>query len=452
MSSDHKLQEQKLVDILDSLLARAKAAGAEAADAIIHESMSISTAYRLGKLEDVERSESSDCGLRVFMGKRQAFVSSTDFSEQALGELATRAVDMARIAPEDPYCGLADKARLCTNAVDLDLYDPTEPTSEMLVDASKSAEAEALAMDGITNSEGAGAGWGRGTVALATSDGFHGSYSSTSSSISCAVIAGEGVNMQVEYDSMSKIYWKDLPNPADIGRVAAERALAAMNPRKMQSQSAPIIFDQRVSAAFLGQLASAISGAAIARGTSFLKDMMGKQVFGSHITIIDNPLMKRRARSRPFDGEGVECKELKLIDQGRLTTWLMDSSSARQLGLETNGRAARGTGGPPHPSTSNLYMEAGTLSPAELMADIKSGLLITSTFGPNVSLVTGDYSVGVSGLWIENGVAAYPVNEITVAGNLKDMFMNMTPANDLEFLRGTNAPTLRIDGMTVAGT
>ncbi len=368
-----------------------------------------------------------------------------------LAAIAERAVDMARIAPEDRYCGLADETRLATTWPELDLYDASEPSSALLIERARAAEAAALAVPGITNSQGAGAGWGRSTVALATSAGFKGSYSATGSSISCSVIAGEGDRMQVEYDGLSKIYGSDLPPPEEIGKKAAERALKALDPRKVKSQSVPILYDRRVSASFLGHLAGAISGTSIARGTSFLKEAMDTRVFAKGITIIDEPHMRRGPRSQAFDGEGVANGTLTLIDEGRLTTWLLDSASARQLGLQTNGRAARGTGGPPHPSTTNLYMKAGTLSPAQLMADVSQGLLITRTFGPNLSIITGDYSVGVSGFWIENGVPQYPVNEITVAGNLKSMFQEMTPADDLEFRHGMNAPTLRIEGMTVAG-
>ncbi len=447
----HLDHERRLVGVLDRLIAAATRAGAQQADALIYESQSVSASFRLGKLEDLERSESGDCGLRVFLGKRQAFVSSTDLSDKALGEIAQRAVDMARIAPEDPYCGLADERRLAKTWPDLDLFDPAEPASELLIERARSAEAAALEVPGITNSQGAGAGWGRSTVALATSDGFRGSYSASSSSISVSVIAGEGERMQVDYDGIAKLHGADLPPPEEIGRTAAARAVKALDPRKVKSQSAPIVFDARVSASFLSHLVGAISGTSIARGTSFLKDALGTQVFSPTITIVDEPHRSRGLRSQPFDGEGVTNERITLIDEGQLTTWLLDSASARQLGLHTNGRASRGTGGPPHPSCTNLYMKAGHLTPAELMDDIRDGLFVTRTFGPNLSLVTGDYSVGVGGFWIENGKPAYPVNEITVAGNLKTMFRAMTPASDLEFKRGMNAPTLRIEGMTVAG-
>lgn len=447
----HQQHEKRLVGVLDRLIAEAKRAGAQAADALIYESQSLSASYRMGKLEDLERSESGDCGLRVFLGKRQAFVSSTDLSDRALSEIAKRAVDMARIAPEDPYCGLADASKLATVWPDLDLFDTTEPPSELLIERARNAEAAALEVPGITNSQGAGAGWGRSTIALATSDGFRGSYSASSSSISASVIAGEGERMQVDYDGITKLHDADLPPPEEIGRTAAERAVKSLDPRKVKSQSATIVFDSRVSASFLSHFVGAISGTAIARGTSFLKEAMDTDVFARGITIMDEPHRKRGLRSQPFDGEGTANDTLTLIDEGRLTTWLLDSASARQLGLSTNGRASRGTGGPPHPSCTNVYMKAGPLSPEALIADIKSGLLVTRTFGPNLSIVTGDYSVGVGGFWIENGKPAYPVNEITVAGNLKNMFREMTPASDLEFKRGMNAPTLRIEGMTVAG-
>jgi PmbA protein len=451
MASSHLLHEQRLVDTLDALMASAKRAGAESADALIYESRSLSASFRLRKLEDLERSESGDCGLRVFIGKRQAIVSSSDLSPRALGELAERGVQMARLAPEDPYCGLAEEARLASSWPDLDLFDETEPAAETLLARARATEEAALAVPGITNSQGASASWGRATIALATSAGFRGAYSSSSSSLSCAVIAGEGDRMQVDYDGITKLHERDLPPPEEIGRTAATRAVQSLDPRKVKSQPVPIVFDRRVSASFLGHLAGAISGTSIARKTSFLKDALGTQIFAPGITIIDEPHRPRAMRSQPVDGEGVANETLTIVDRGRLTTWLLDSASARQLGLATNGRASRGTGGPPHPSCTNLYMQAGPLTPDELMSDIANGLLITRTFGPNLSIVTGDYSVGVGGFWIEKGKAQFPVNEITVAGNLKDMFKAMTPGNDLEFRRGVNAPSLRIEGMTVAG-
>ncbi|MCF8470924.1 MAG: TldD/PmbA family protein, partial [Parvibaculum sp.] len=297
-----------------------------------------------------------------------------------------------------------------------------------------------------------GASWGRSGVALATSAGFAGSYAGTAWSFSCSVLAGDGTTMERDYDFSSARHGSDLASATHIGRMAGEKAVRRLHPRKVKSQSVPIVFDPRVSGGVIGHFANAISGAAIARGTSFLKSELEKPVFASGISIIDDPHMIRGLRSKPFDGEGVKNSRLQLIEDGRLTTWLLDTASARQLGLTTTGRAARGTGGPPSPSTTNLYMEAGCLSVRDLLAGIKQGLYITEMIGMGINGVTGDYSRGASGFWIENGEIAYPVSEITVAGNLKDMFLNLTPADDLEFRYGTNAPTLRIEGMTVAGT
>ena len=444
---------QTALDTAAMLVERAQKAGAETADAIVAEGTSLGVSWRLGKLEDVERSEGRDVGLRVFIGKRQATVSSTDISEAALAPMIERAVAMARVAPEDRYCGLAEAALLARDWPDLDIDDTSvPPTAEQLAARAAQAEEAALAVKGVTNSSGAGAGWGRSGVALVTSAGFAGSYAGTSWSFSCSVLAGDGTTMERDYDFSSARHGDDLASATHIGRMAGEKAVRRLHPRKVKSQSVPIVFDPRVSGGLIGHFASAISGAAIARGTSFLKSELGKPVFTSGISIIDDPHMIRGLRSKPFDGEGVKNGRMQLIEDGRLTTWLLDTASARQLGLTTTGRAARGTGGPPSPSTTNLYMEAGCLSVRDLLAGIGQGLYITEMIGMGINGVTGDYSRGASGFWIENGEIAYPVSEITVAGNLKDMFLNLTPADDLEFRYGTNAPTLRIEGMTVAGT
>tara|TARA_R110002110_G_scaffold66876_3_gene182766 strand:+ start:4130 stop:5491 length:1362 start_codon:yes stop_codon:yes gene_type:complete len=444
---------QTALDTAAMLVERAQKAGAETAEAIVAEGTSLGVSWRLGKLEDVERSEGRDVGLRVFIGKRQATVSSTDISEAALAPMIERAVAMARVAPEDRYCGLAEAALLARDWPDLDIDDTSvPPTAEQLAARAAQAEEAALAVKGVTNSSGAGAGWGRSGVALVTSAGFAGSYAGTSWSFSCSVLAGDGTTMERDYDFSSARHGDDLASATHIGRMAGEKAVRRLHPRKVKSQSVPIVFDPRVSGGLIGHFASAISGAAIARGTSFLKSELGKPVFTSGISIIDDPHMIRGLRSKPFDGEGVKNGRMQLIEDGRLTTWLLDTASARQLGLTTTGRAARGTGGPPSPSTTNLYMEAGCLSVRDLLAGIGQGLYITEMIGMGINGVTGDYSRGASGFWIENGEIAYPVSEITVAGNLKDMFLNLTPADDLEFRYGTNAPTLRIEGMTVAGT
>ena len=437
--------------ILAALLDAAAKAGADAADALYTEGVSSSVSYRLGKLEDVERAESYDLGLRVFVGQKIAFVSSTDFSPEALGALPGRAVAMARLAPEDKYAGLAPTGRLAASIPVLDLEDGTEPSPELLIERARSAEAAALAVAGVTNSEGGGASFSRSAVALATSTGFYGRYAATSHSIGVAVLAGEGTGMERDYDHASARHAGDLKSPAEIGRSAGEKAVKRLNPRSMTSQSVPVVFHPDEAGGLLGHLAGAISGAAIARGVSFLKDKMGAAIFAPGINIIDDPHRVRGLRSKPFDGEGVANARRALIENGTLTTWLLDCASARQLGLETTGHAARGTGGPPSPAATNLYLEAGKLSVKELIADIKQGFYVTELMGMGVNGVTGDYSRGASGFWIENGEIAFPVSEVTIAGNLKDMFARLTPASDLEFRHGVNAPTVRIDGLTLAG-
>jgi PmbA protein len=446
------LAKQKKEEILDSLIQAARRAGADAADALLVESVSAGVSYRLGKLEDVERAESTDLGLRVFVGARVAFVSSTDLSRERLAELPERAVAMARLAPEDKYAGLAPKDLLARDWPPLDLEDLNEPSTETLIERAKGVEGAAMAVKGITNSEGGGASYGRSAIALATSEGFRGSYSATSHGIGVAVLAGEGTGMERDYAESSARHASDMETPDVVGKRAGERTVKRLNPRQAKSQRAPVVYDPRISASLVGSFAGAISGASIARGVSFLKDRMGQPVFGPSINIIDDPHRVRGLRSKPFDGEGVANRKMALIENGVLTAWLLDTASAKQLGLTTNGHAARGTGGPPAPSATNLHMAPGKLSPEELMADIKEGFYITETMGFGVNGVTGDYSQGAAGFWIENGRIAYPVSGVTIASNLKDMFLNLTPANDLEFRHGTNAPTIRVEGMTIAGS
>ncbi len=438
-------------NLLGTLLDAAKRAGADAADALLVNNVSSSVSYRLGRLEDVERSESADIGLRVFVGQRVAFVSSTDFSPEALNALPTRALTMARLAPEDKFAGLAPAELLAREIPDLDLDDKAEPEAQTLVAWARDAEAAGLAVKGVTNSEGGGASYSRSAIALATSSGFFGSYAGTSHSIGVALLAGEGTLMERDYDSASARHAGDLKSAAAIGQEAGEKAVRRLGPRKVKSQAVPVVFHPDEAAGLLGHFAGAISGASIARGVSFLKDRLGEAVFAQNISIIDDPHRRRGLRSKPFDGEGVANKRRALIDQGRLTTWLLDCASARQLGLTSTGHAARGTGGPPAPSATNLYMEAGRLSREELIADIREGFFVTELMGMGVNGVTGDYSRGAAGFWIEKGKITYPISEVTIAGNLRDMFLHLTPASDLEFRHGINAPTCRIEGMTLAG-
>jgi PmbA protein len=437
--------------LLQDLIATAKKAGADAADALFVANVASSVSYRLGKLEDVERAESSDVGLRVFVGQKIAFVSSTDFSHEAIAALPGRAVAMAKLAPEDKFATLAPQDRLATSFPVLDLEDDSEPSADLLVERARAVEDAAMQVKGVTNSEGGGAGFGRTTIALATSGGFFGRYAGTNHSIGVSVLSGQGTEMERDYDSATTRRSADLESAEIVGRRAGERAVARLNPRKVKSQAVPVVFDPRESAGLIGHLAGAISGTAIARGVSFLKELMGQQIFADGVNIVDDPHLLRGLRSKPFDGEGVANKKLAVIENGVLKTWLMDCASARQLGLQTTGHAARGTSGPPHPSSTNFYMEPGKYSPEELIADIKQGFYITELLGMGVNTVTGDYSRGASGFWIENGKIAYPVAEVTIAGNLKDMYRALTPASDLVFRYGTNAPTCRIEGMTVAG-
>ena len=441
-----------LHDTLDRLIRAARQAGADAADAIVVENVANGVSCRLGKLEDVERAESTELGLRVFVGRRVAFVSSSDISPKGLAELPERAVAMARLAPEDKYAGLAPKELLATTYPDLDIADTAEPSTEFLIESARAIEGAAMAVKGVTNSEGGGASYSRTAIALATSEGFNGSYAATGHGIGVSVIAGEGTGMERDDDSASARHLADLESAEAVGRRAGEKAVARLNPRKVKSQSVPVVYDPRAANGLVSHFAGAISGAAIARGVSFLKDRMGEQIFAKGVSIIDDPHRLRGQRSKPFDAEGVRNRRWSLIEDGVLKTWLLDSASARQLGLTTTGHAGRGTSGPPSPSTTNLYMAPGKLSRDTLLEDIREGFYVTELLGMGVNGVTGDYSRGASGFWIENGKLAYPVSEVTIAGNLKDMFLNLTPANDLVFRYGINAPTVRVEGMTLAGS
>jgi PmbA protein len=439
------------LDLLSDLIGRAKAAGADEADAMFVRSASQDATWRLGRNEGVERSEANDLGLRVLIGKRQAVVSTTDLGAGALTETVERAIAMAKAVPADPHCGLPDGDRLATAIADLDLADDAEPSSEDLLAWAEEAEDAARAIDGVTNSEGAEAGWSEGRVALAASNGFAGSYRGTRFGVSVSVVAGSGTGMERDYEFLSTRHRADLEAPAAVGVRAAERAVKRLNPRKQKSAQVPVVFDPRVSGGFLRLLAMVISGNTIARGTSFLQEKLNEQVFAPGINIIDDPLRPRGLSSRPFDGEGVAGEKRALIDDGRLTTWLMDSRSARQLGLQTTGHAARGPSGPPAPSASNLSLSPGSVTPEALIGEIDGGLYVTEMMGMSFQATTGDYSRGAAGFWIENGELAYPVSELTVAGNLLDLFPRLTPADDLVFRYGADAPTLRIDGMTMAG-
>jgi PmbA protein len=443
--------QSALSALAERLVEAARRAGADAADAVAVRGVSQGVEVRDGRVEESERSEGDDVGLRVLVGRRQAVVSTNDVSGDGIARLAERAVAMARVAPDDKYVGLAEPSLLARDFPDLDLLDPDIPSTAELERRACEAEAAALSVNGVTKSGGASASTGIGGMVLVTSTGFHGSYLRSSQGISVTAISGEGTTMERDYDFTSAPHAADLASPESVGRVAGERTVARANPRKVETCKVPVVFDPRVSGSIVGHLVAAINGASIARKTSFLKDRLGEQLFAGEIRIIDDPLRMRGLRSQPFDAEGVRVKQLAIVDRGVLTSWLLDCATARELGLATTGHAHRGVSSSPSPGAYNLHMEAGAPSPAELMSDIGKGFYVTDLIGSGVNGVTGDYSRGASGFWIENGKITYPVSEVTIAGHLLEIFKSLTPANDLRFRYGVNAPTLRIEGLTLGG-
>jgi PmbA protein len=435
-----------------ALVEAARKAGADAADVLYIGDAATEVQVRLGELEDVTRSEGEEIGLRFFAGRRSASVSSSDLSPDALAALVERAAAMAREAPEDPDAGLAPEDRLLRGpAPDLESDDGADPSPAALKERALAIEAAARAVAGVTNSEGAGVSAGRTLVALATSHGFARGYTTSGYGGSASVIAGEGSAMQRDYATHSVRHYADLDGPEAIGRLAGTRAVSRLDPARLASGSMPVLFDPRVGGSLIGALLGAMSGPAIARKTSFLLGREDEQLFDTAIAIVDDPLRRRGLRSKPFDGEGVETRTRRLIDGGRLTGWLLNSASARQLGLATTGHASRGIGGAPGAAATNVHMEPGTLTPEALMADVKRGLYVTEMIGSGVNPVTGDYSRGASGFIIEDGQLTAAVAEITIAGNLIDMFRTLVPANDLDHRRALNVPTLRVERMTIAG-
>ena len=439
------------LDLLDGLIGRTRRLGADAADAMLVRGRALDASCRLGEPEDIVRAEGCDLGLRVFVGNRQAIVSTTDLSEGTLGPLAERAIAMARSVPEDPHAGLADPARLARDWPSLDLADEGEPGADALMARAMEAEDAARAVAGVTNSEGAGAGWQWMEATLATSGGFVGGYASSRFSVSAAALAGAGTAMERDYEWSAVVHESDLDDAAAVGRSAGERAVRRLGARKASSGQVPVVYDPRIAGGLLSHLSGAISGPSIARGTSFLKDALETGLFAAGTTVVDDAHRARGLRSRPFDGEGVATERREIVADGVLRTWLLDSRSARQLGLATTGHAARGTSAPPAPAPANLWLEPGAESADALIGGVAKGLYVTELIGMGVNAVTGDYSRGAAGFWIERGEIAYPVSEVTVAGNLKDMFRHLTPASDLAFRYGIDSPTVRIDGMTVAG-
>jgi PmbA protein len=445
----NEIDSVNLLQRAEQLVDLARKAGADRADAVVVRSRSKGVSVRMGKVESTEASESDDFSLRVFIGNQVASVSANPGFD--LTALAERAVAMARVSPEDPYAGLADEQDLARNIADLDLYDPTEVSSDSLRESALAMEDVARSVNGVSNSLGAGASAGMGGLVLVTSHGFSGSYAASRFSRSVGVIAGEGTKMERDHDFDSRLYFADLDDAEVIGRRAAERAIKRLNPRQVPTASnLTVIFDPRVARGFVGTIAGAINGASVARKTSFLRDKMGQPVLKAGLNVTDDPLKVRGSSSRPFDGEGVSGERLTMIEDGVLKHWFLSSSAARELGLRTNGRGARG-GTAVSPSSTNLALEPGDISPEDLIRAVGTGLYITDMIGQGVDMITGEYSRGASGFWIENGELTYPVSEVTIASNLKDMFMRVTPADDIDRKFGVAAPTLAIEGMTLAG-
>lgn len=441
-------------DLAQALLDAARKAGADSADALVIEGTAVSVDVRAGRLEHAERAEGLDLGLRVFVGRRQACVSSSDARPETLARMAERAVAMAAEAPEDPYAGLADPAQLSArrDAEGLELCDASpEPDPAALEEDARRAEAAALAVPGVSLIDQASASYSRRTIQLAATNGFAGGYARSSRHTACVAITGEGTGMERDWSSEGRIFQADLPEPEAIGREAGERTVARAGSRKPPSGSFPVLYDERVSASLIGHLTGAINGDAIARGGSWLRDALGTPVLPEGFDLIEDPHRVRIAGTRPFDAEGLPTARRALVENGVLQGWVLDLATARKLGLSSTGNAARGPSAPPTPSLSNLALTPGTASRADLIRDMGTGLVITSLIGSTINPTTGDYSRGASGFWVENGEIAYPVNECTVAGNLRDMLRRLTAANDARPYRSVLVPSLLVEGLTLAG-
>ena len=435
-----------LLSLANEAVTHARKLGADAVHAVAADGRSTEIEIREGQIEKLEQSEAREISLKVYVGKSAATISGSVLTHEAIHRLAGNALAMAKLAPPDPHAGLADHDQLATDMPDLDLAANDLPDAEGLKRLALAAEGAALAVPGVSKSGGGGASAGDRSIAIVMSNGFAQGYRRTGTGVSVSAIAGEGTGMQRDYDYSSAIHFADLRSAEEVGREAGSRAVRRLNPRKVKSQAVPVIYDRRVASGLIGHLLGAINGAAIARGTSFLKDDLGKQIFGSGITIVEDPFIRRGLGSRPFDGEGLSCHRTNLIDQGVLTGWVLDLRSARQLGLKPTGQGTRSG-----PSTSNVYLPASAVTPEDQMKDIAQGFYVTELIGSSINMVTGDYSRGASGFWIENGELTYPVSEITIAGNLRGIFETMTPASNLEFRSSVNAPNCRVEGLTIAG-
>jgi len=438
-------------NLIAELLDAARTAGADGADAALARSEGTSVSVRLGKVESSERSEDVNAGLRVFVGKQNASVSTSQLDNQNIRTLAERAVAMARVAPEDPYVRLASADEIAKEIPQVEIFDPLVPSIEALTESATTAEAAALDKTGITNSEGGSASHGVAHFLIATSNGFSAEYQRSSQGISAVVIAEKDGAMERDYDYTAAVFGEDLDPAQQVGASAAERTLARLGPRKPPTGQFPVIYHNRVSGSIVGTLAGGINGAAIARGTSFLKDRMDAAITSPGLTFVDDPLRPRGMGSRLFDGEGLAVSRRNMVEDGVLQSWFLDIASATKLGLSPNGQAGRGMGSATSPGSSNFYLENGNIAYDDLIGDVDEGFLVTEMMGSSVDMITGDYSRGAAGFWISGGKITHPVAEATIAGNLKDMFMAITRADDIDMRRSTAAPSLRIDGMTVAG-
>ncbi len=449
------------LNLADQVIEKALKNGADKCDAIIVKSADTSSSVRFGNLEGINRSESLDIGLRVFVkasdssgnGYKTAIISTNNLLPENLDKTIKSVIDIAKISPIDKSNDLAKEEQLCKKFEDLEIFDSNHnTTSEELIELAKRAESAALEIKGITNSEGADASFGESEYNFVTSNGFSQSYKTSGFSISTSVIGGEGTKMETDYDFSFARIKTDLMEPEKIGRSAANAVLEKLNPRKVSTQRVPVIFDKKVSKSLLANLAASINGETIFKGTIFLTDFMDRQIFANNISIIDDPKILRGIGSQPFDAEGLANEKIHLVENGVLKNWILDLRSAKKLGLESNGRASRGLGGHPHPTSTNVYMENGEVTREQMISEVKNGLYLTDLFGMGINTVNGDYSQGANGFWIENGEIAYPVSEITIAGHLLEMFKNIDAANDLEMRYSKNAPTLRIAEMTIAGS
>ena len=445
------MNTNKLKEKFYYLIKESKKSGADNVDVIYVQSTNIDIGCRLKKIEKLERSESSDLGLRYLKNKKQVILSTNDLNKKSLDQLIEKASAMVKAVPQNPYCEIAKKNEIIKKVPNLEIYDPKEPSISALKDKVIEAEKGGLNVKGVTNSEGAEIGWCKSHIHLLNSNGLDVNYTTSNYSLYAILIAGKGTSMEREYEFGNSIFEKDLPKAKLIGQKAGELAVKKLNPKKIKTNKIPVIFSPRVANSFLKHLSNSINGSSIARKTSFLKNKLGKKIFSSEINITDNPLKKRGLQSKPFDGEGLTTKELKVVENGELKSWFLDLSTANQLKLKSTGHASRSISSPPSPSPTNLFFKPGNISPENLIGNIKKGIYLTELMGSSVNLINGDYSRGGSGFWIDKGEITYPINEITIADNLLEMFKKMYLANDLEFKQGLNSPTMLIEDMTVAG-